>query len=140
MKAIDLFSGAGGFSLAAHNLGINVLAAVELDSNACKTYQKNLIEDRKQNTHVINEDILEMSPVDLLSRLSLAKGELDLLIGGPPCQGFSSHRINDAGVDDPRNKLLLRYFDFVKTLQPKVFLIEMFQGYFGSVMKLTFKS
>jgi DNA (cytosine-5)-methyltransferase 1 len=127
-KAIDLFSGAGGFSLAAHNLGVNILAAVEYDSNACETYRINLVEERNQNTHIINKDILQISPLDLLSSLALDKGELDILIGGPPCQGFSSHRINDAGIDDPRNKLLLRYFDFVKVLQPKVFLIENVPG------------
>lgn len=44
-----------------------------------------------------------------------------MILGGPPCQGFSSHRINDAGVDDPRNKLLLRYFDFVCEFKPKAF-------------------
>jgi DNA (cytosine-5)-methyltransferase 1 len=58
----------------------------------------------------------------------LKQGELDLLLGGPPCQGFSSHRINDAGKGDPRNELLLRYFDFVERLKPKVFLLENVPG------------
>ncbi len=64
----------------------------------------------------------------MLSDVNLKQDELDLLIGGPPCQGFSSHRLNDAGVDDPRNQLLLRYFDFVKGLRPKVFLVENVSG------------
>ena len=49
-------------------------------------------------------------------------------MGGPPCQGFSSHRIKDKGVNDPRNRLLIRYFDFVKELQPKIFLVENVPG------------
>jgi DNA (cytosine-5)-methyltransferase 1 len=52
----------------------------------------------------------------------------DLLLGGPPCQGFSTHRILDAGVDDPRNKLILAYFNFVKVLRPRVFLMENVPG------------
>ena len=50
------------------------------------------------------------------------------MLGGPHLQGFSSHRIKDAGVDDKRNQLLLRYFDFVKCFQPKVFLVENVAG------------
>ncbi|MCI3161820.1 DNA cytosine methyltransferase, partial [Klebsiella pneumoniae] len=50
------------------------------------------------------------------------------IIGGPPCQGFSSHRIKNAGVNDPRNELLIRYYDFVKIFQPKMFLVENVPG------------
>jgi DNA (cytosine-5)-methyltransferase 1 len=49
-------------------------------------------------------------------------------MGGPPCQGFSAHRINDAGVGDPRNGLLLRYFDFVRVLRPLFFIVENVPG------------
>ncbi len=60
--------------------------------------------------------------------MNLKAGDLDLLLGGPPCQGFSTHRIKDAGKDDPRNQLLLRYYDFVHELNPKVFLVENVSG------------
>ena len=59
---------------------------------------------------------------------NIKQGELDLLLGGPPCQGFSTHRINNSGANDPRNKLLIRYFDFVEALRPKVFLVENVPG------------
>jgi len=52
----------------------------------------------------------------------------DLLLGGPPCQGFSTHRILDSGVGDPRNKLILAYFNFVSALRPRVFLMENVPG------------
>jgi DNA (cytosine-5)-methyltransferase 1 len=128
MKAIDLFAGAGGFSLAAHQCGIDVVAAIELDKAASITYQANLIECLKAPTKLINADINEVNLPTLMKDLKLKSGELDLLLGGPPCQGFSTHRINNAGIDDPRNQLLLKYFDFVDGLKPKAFLIENVAG------------
>lgn len=130
MSAIDLFAGAGGFSLAAHQAGLDVLAAIELDASAAQTYQKNIIERLEQKTKLLNGDILKIDPSELRKELGLKKGELQLILGGPPCQGFSSHRIKDAGVDDPRNKLLLRYYDFVEEFQPKAFLVENVAGLF----------
>lgn len=132
MSSIDLFAGAGGFSLAAHQAGIDVLAAVELDKAAANTYRSNIIERLGQNTHLINEDILKVEPHTLRRQLGLERGELRLILGGPPCQGFSTHRINDAGVDDPRNQLLLRYFDFVEEFRPNGFLVENVAGLLGS--------
>lgn len=129
MKAIDLFAGAGGFSLSAHNTGaIDVVAAIEFDSAAANTYRKNMLERLEHKTELLQEDILLVGPKKLRKKIKLKKGELDMILGGPPCQGFSSHRINDAGVDDPRNKLLLRYFDFVCEFKPKAFLVENVSG------------
>ncbi|EGU33476.1 DNA-cytosine methyltransferase [Vibrio sp. N418] len=130
MSAIDLFAGAGGFSLAAHQAGLDVLAAIELDSSAARTYQKNIIERLNQPTKLLNGDILKIDPLMLREELGLRRGQLELILGGPPCQGFSSHRIKNAGVDDPRNKLLLRYYDFVEEFQPKAFLVENVAGLF----------
>ncbi|MDU7125201.1 MAG: DNA cytosine methyltransferase [Streptococcus sp.] len=129
MKAIDLFAGAGGFSFSAHNVGsIEVVAAIEFDKAAAQTYKKNLIENCKHLTEFLEDDILIVSPKKLREKLKLKKKELGLILGGPPCQGFSSHRINDAGINDPRNKLLLRYFDFVCEFKPKAFLVENVSG------------
>ncbi|HEI6786178.1 TPA: DNA cytosine methyltransferase [Yersinia enterocolitica] len=127
-KAIDLFAGAGGFSLAALNTNVDVLAAVEIDKYACQTYQHNIIKKYSPNTKLVSEDILKLNPSDFRHSVGLAEGELDLLLGGPPCQGFSSHRLNDQGINDPRNQLLIRYFDFVKELNPKIFLVENVPG------------
>ncbi|GGM78201.1 DNA cytosine methyltransferase [Shewanella xiamenensis] len=129
-KAIDLFAGAGGFSLAAHNLGLDIVAAIELDAAASETYSQNIISRLGQKTHLLNEDILKINPEELREKLRIEVGELSLILGGPPCQGFSSHRIKDAGVDDPRNQLLLRYFDFVESFSPKAFLVENVAGLF----------
>jgi len=127
--AVDLFAGAGGFSLAAEYAGFRVLAAVELDKWAQATYKTNFIEGRsRKDKHRLYGDIMDIEPSDMISDVGLNRCELDLLIGGPPCQGFSSHRLNDDGVNDPRNELLLRYFDFVKGLRPKAFLVENVSG------------
>ena len=125
--AIDLFAGAGGFSIAAKQAGFQLLAAVEYDKWAQVTYRQNIVKKSRPQPQLYG-DILELDPNDLMQKAGLKSGELDLLIGGPPCQGFSTHRIKDAGVKDPRNKLLLRYFDFVKTLRPKTFVVENVSG------------
>lgn len=128
LTAIDLFSGAGGFSLAAHNAGVDVLAAIEFDQHAAETYQKNLVDRLRAKTQVFAEDITKVDIESIMHYQGIKKGQLDLLLGGPPCQGFSSHRINDSGKDDPRNDLLIRYFDFVEHLKPKAFLVENVPG------------
>ncbi|EME9802097.1 DNA cytosine methyltransferase [Vibrio alginolyticus] len=130
VNAIDLFAGAGGFSLAAHHLGLDIIAAIELDKAAAQTYRSNIIERLGQHTRLLNEDILQIEPERLRDSLGMVAGELSLILGGPPCQGFSTHRIRDAGVNDPRNQLLLRYFDFVEVFAPKTFLVENVSGLF----------
>lgn len=126
--AFDLFCGGGGFSLAAQSCGLRVVAAVENYSHACSTYTDNFITGRENPPHLFNEDIRSLCPEKCMNELGLDKGELDVLMGGPPCQGFSSHRFKDAGVDDPRNELLIRYFNFVETLAPKAFIVENVAG------------
>lgn len=128
ITAVDLFSGAGGFSLAAYNAGINVLAAIEHNDHACATYRNNLIERMGLGTHLYNNDINALIPGQLLNEIPALANGCDLVVGGPPCQGFSAHRFKDKGVDDPRNELLIRYFEFVETLQPTVFLVENVPG------------
>ncbi|MCG9724455.1 DNA cytosine methyltransferase [Vibrio brasiliensis] len=132
VKAIDLFAGAGGFTLAAHDAGVNVLAAIEFDAAAADTYKKNFKTKKKLDIDVRagaeEGDINNVEPLELRNSLGLESGELDLILGGPPCQGFSTHRIKNAGVNDPRNALLLRYFEFVNEFKPKAFLVENVAG------------
>ncbi|MEA3647676.1 DNA (cytosine-5-)-methyltransferase, partial [Acinetobacter baumannii] len=128
LKAIDLFAGAGGFTLAAHQAGVDVVAAIEWDKAAAETYRRNFIEEKAININLINNDINQVNLFELRKQLNLEVGELDLILGGPPCQGFSTHRIKDAGVDDPRNLLLLRYFEVVHEFRPKSFLVENVSG------------
>ncbi|WP_256665840.1 DNA cytosine methyltransferase [Pseudomonas sp. B14-6] len=128
IKGIDLFSGAGGFSLGAIRAGVDIAGALELNKKAALTYSNNIFRPDGSPVPVINGDILPISPAEALAHWNLEPGACDIIIGGPPCQGFSSHRIKDSGVDDPRNMLLCRYFDYVKKIRPRVFLVENVPG------------
>jgi DNA (cytosine-5)-methyltransferase 1 len=126
--AVDLFAGAGGLSLAAMEVGFEIAFAIENDAYAVETYKKNLLtREGARNATVLENSILEYSAEQARAD-HLRDKQCDLLLGGPPCQGFSAHRILDAGVNDPRNQLLLAYFDFVKALRPRVFLVENVPG------------
>lgn len=127
-KCIDLFAGAGGFSLGAIQAGVNVIGALEINKKAADTYALNISKFAGKMVPIINADILPLEPEDALAKWGVAAGECDIIIGGPPCQGFSSHRINNQGVGDPRNELLSRYFDYVKKIRPRVFLVENVPG------------
>lgn len=131
LVCVDLFSGAGGFSLAALQAGFDVAAAVEINSHACATYRRNLVSpvERLNQPHLIEGDILRADlGAELLNVIQERGRPCDIVLGGPPCQGFSTHRIKGAGIDDPRNALVLRYFELVEALTPKAFLMENVPG------------
>ncbi|MCR6659728.1 MAG: DNA cytosine methyltransferase [Asticcacaulis sp.] len=121
VRACDLFAGAGGFSLGAFEAGVRVAAAVELNKHACATYRSNLIDTGLTKTRLFEEDITKLEPATVKSEAGFDTSPCDILLGGPPCQGFSAHRINGAGINDPRNGLLLRYFEYVRVLRPAFF-------------------
>ena len=125
LTAIDVFSGCGGLTLGLKNGGFSVLGAVELSALAVETYCKNHPE-----VHVWQEDIRKLKPNDILKTLNLNKGELTLLAGCPPCQGFSRlTRLNGKReINDPRNDLVLDYLEFAKRLRPKVVMLENVPG------------
>lgn len=118
--AIDLFAGAGGLSLGLLDAGFDVRAAVEYDPVAAQTYRNNL------GNHVVEADLSKYSVDELLKLSGLAVGECDLLVGGPPCQGFSVQRRGDD--EDSRNDLVHHYARFVKGIRPKLFLMENVSG------------
>ena len=124
-KAIDLFCGAGGLTVGLKKAGFKVIAGVEISEPAVETYSMN---HRKHKLY--NEDIRELSPEMILSDLGLKKGELDLLAGCPPCQGFSTHRTRNrsASVDDFRNDLVFEFVRFVKAMLPKTIMMENVPG------------
>ena len=120
VTAIDLFCGAGGLSLGLMQAGFDVRAAVDNDPMAVRTYRENV------GSHVIEASLTEMAPEQLLRVAGLEPGECTLLAGGPPCQGFSVKRRGDR--DDPRNDLLLEFFRYVDTVEPRFFLVENVKG------------
>lgn len=120
-KVIDLFCGCGGFSLGAARAGFSVVAAVDNDVRALNTHKKNF-----PATKQLDADLLKIDGISLLRKLRLAPGDLHGIIGGPPCQGFSS--IGRGNVFDPRNKLLAKFFSLVAQIQPRFFVCENVPG------------
>lgn len=130
LTCIDLFAGAGGFSLGVSQAGFNVVAAVEIDKGTCQTLQANK-EENFPNMLIIEKDIRELSGAELLDMVDMKCGELFLLVGSPPCQSFSFANTKNRSIDDPRSKLMFEYIRMVKELQPKVFYIENVPGLFA---------
>lgn len=128
MNCVDLFSGAGGFSLAAKQAGLSVRLAIENDKAAVETYKENLCKPYASHALVISSDITSADPLELRRQTYAGDEVCDLILGGPPCQGFSTHRIKDAGVADARNGLIHTYFEFVRTFEPTAFLLENVPG------------
>lgn len=115
-KFIDLFAGAGGLSLGFEETGkFQVMAFVENNENAVKTYKKN---NRENITHY--SDILSLDFNDVSNEF----GEIDLVIGGPPCQGFSNANRNRRKIINGSNELVKRYVEAIKVLNPKAFVME----------------
>lgn len=123
---IDLFAGCGGLSLGLYQAGWKGLFAIEKNAFAFETLKFNLIDNKKhfdwpdwlpQTSHDINE-VLEKYPEQLKS----LRGKVDLVAGGPPCQGFSmaGKRVED----DVRNQLVFSYVRFINLVQPQMILFE----------------
>lgn len=119
--AIDLFSGCGGLSEGLTKAGYRVLAAVEIDRKACETYRAN-----HQDVELLIEDIRKVSAAKLMRCTGLKKGELDLLAGCPPCQGFSTLRSRNGQVAaaDPRNNLIDEFARLALALRPRMIMME----------------
>jgi DNA (cytosine-5)-methyltransferase 1 len=119
--AIDLFSGCGGLSTGLKKAGFKVIAACEIDQKAHTTYSKNHPEVK-----LYSQDIRNVFPTRILVDLGLRPGELDLLAGCPPCQGFSRIRTKNkkSSVKDERNDLVSEFLRFVRVLKPKTLMME----------------
>ena len=120
MDVIDLFSGCGGLSLGFMKEGYTVKKAVEFDEKIANIYMLNHPE-----VDMIVDDIRNIDQSGVFR-----SGDADVIIGGPPCQGFSmaGSRIREGFIDDPRNYLFKHYFNVVKTVKPKVFVMENVKG------------
>lgn len=127
-KVIDLFSGAGGLSLGAARAGFALAAAVEIDKNANETHRRNF-----PSTCHIDKDIATLSAADILREAKVGEGELMGVIGGPPCQGFSS--IGRRDPEDVRNKLFGHFMRIVAEAKPQFFLAENVPGIQGEQNK-----
>lgn len=128
---IDLFAGCGGLSLGLHNAGWKGLFAIEKSPDAFKTLKHNLIDNKNHFNWPIwfpKENIEIDKAINLYKdNFENLKNKVDLVAGGPPCQGFSmAGRRNE---NDQRNNLIKSYIDFIKIIKPKVLFFENVKGF-----------
>ena len=123
LTAVDLFCGAGGFSYGLANAGIRVICGVDNWSPATKTYTANF------RHPILAADVSRLKSRDVLEFAGATEGSVDIVVGGPPCQGFSVQRV---GTDrDRRNNLVLAFARMVSEFRPRLFLMENVPGLLG---------
>lgn len=116
LNVLDLFCGAGGLSYGFESAGFNVLLGIDSDAKALETFELN-----HKGAKALCGDITQIEYEKDIKPL-LGENRIDVIIGGPPCQGMSLS--GPRKFDDPRNKLYLSYIRLVKEIQPKAFVIE----------------
>lgn len=121
-KVIDLFAGVGGLSYGfAHDSDFQIIAANEILKPMATAYSLN-----HPTVKVYNKDIKDFSLEDLTNDFGIKKGDIDIVIGGPPCQAYST--VGKRLIDDPRGKLFQEYFRVLSEIKPKLFVFENVKG------------
>lgn len=121
-KVIDLFAGVGGLSYGfAHDEDFSILAANEILEPMARAYSIN-----HPGVKMYHKDIKDFSFMDLERDLNVKKGDIDLVVGGPPCQAYST--VGKRLADDPRAKLFQEYFRILNEVRPKIFVYENVKG------------
>ncbi|HKO17305.1 MAG TPA: DNA cytosine methyltransferase [Acidobacteriaceae bacterium] len=123
--AVDLFAGCGGLTVGLKRAGFTVLGAVEINRLAADTYRTN-----HPSVAFWRRDIRKLSAERILRRLQLRPGQLDLLAGCPPCQGYSTIRTRNrrTPVEDHRNDLIFEFLRLVNGLRPRAIMLENVPG------------
>ena len=119
--AVDLFAGAGGMTLGFEQAGFDILASVEIDPIHCAIHKFNF-----PFWTVICKGVEETTGKEIRNSSQIANQEIDVVFGGPPCQGFSL--MGKRSFDDPRNSLVFHFIRLVVELQPKFFVLENVKG------------
>ncbi|MEH2200163.1 DNA cytosine methyltransferase [Nostoc sp.] len=119
--AVDLFAGAGGMTLGFEQAGFDVLASVEIDPIHCATHEFNF-----PYCSVLCKSVVDTTGEEIRSRSKIGDREIDVVICGSPCQGFSL--IGKRVIDDPRNSLVFHFHRLVLELKPKFFVMENVRG------------
>ncbi|WRH65050.1 MAG: DNA cytosine methyltransferase [Planktothrix sp. GU0601_MAG3] len=119
--AIDLFAGAGGMTLGFEQAGFDVLAAVEIDPIHCATHEYNF-----PFWQVFCQSMETLKGLEIRRDSEIGDREIDVVFGGPPCQGFSL--MGKRAFDDPRNSLMFHFIRLVDELQPRYFVLENVPG------------
>lgn len=121
LKGLDLFCGIGGLTNGLHQAGICSVGAIDIWDEALNTFRHNF-----PDVPTLVADLTKTPAKDAAESLGISLSEIDLLVGGPPCQGFST--VGKRDESDPRNKLWEAYFSYVETVRPAYVLIENVEG------------
>lgn len=128
--ALSFFSGAGGLDLGIHRAGFDIRLSVEIEEVYCDTLRSNFT-----GVNVVCEDIMSYNRERVYHEAGLAfDDDVDLMIGGSPCQSFSTAGKRQA-FSDPRGQAMLKYADLVNEIQPKFFLLENVKGLLSAALK-----
>jgi DNA-cytosine methyltransferase len=114
LKVLDLFAGVGGLSYGLEMAGLKTVAAIEIDKFFAESMKKN-----NKNVKIFINDIQKINPIEIEKKI----GKIDIIVGGPPCQGFSL-KGKRGGLKDKRNFLFKEYIDYVRFFKPKYFVLE----------------
>lgn len=135
-RVISLFSGAMGLDLGLEKTGrFNLIAAVEKEKSFCDTIRKNHQAGRlSPDLRVYEADISKLDPYEVMDDCGLQAGELDVIVGGPPCQSFSTAGRRGT-IQDPRGTLLWDFLRFIEAMQPKFFLMENVRGLLSAAVR-----
>ena len=133
---ISLFSGAMGLDIGLEQTGrFEVLACIEKEPAFCETIRANRAAGRlRPDLKVFEADISSVNPLEVLEAVGLKPGEVDLLVGGPPCQSFSTAGRRRT-ISDPRGTLLWQFLRFVDVMQPRFFLMENVRGLLSAAIR-----
>jgi DNA (cytosine-5)-methyltransferase 1 len=118
-SVLDLFCGAGGMSSGFQHAGFKIVGGIDNDKAAIHTHSMNF-----PSNYNYCGDISNISNEEIIKNFN----DVDVIVGGPPCQGFSSANRYEREEDDPRNKLFFEYLRFIRIISPKVFVIENVPG------------
>ena len=134
-KTISLFSGAMGLDIGLHETGrFDLLGCVEKVPAFCQTIRQNAAKGRLGQPLVFEGDITNFDPAEILRDVGLKPGELDVLVGGPPCQSFSTAGRRGT-TQDARGTLLWQFLRFVDVMRPKFFVMENVRGLISAALK-----
>jgi DNA (cytosine-5)-methyltransferase 1 len=135
-NVVSLFSGAMGLDIGLESTGrFRVVACVEKDHACCETIRANRSKAHfHKSLKIFERDILDLDPSEVLDSIGIKPGQLDVLVGGPPCQSFSTVGKRRT-TEDPRGTLLWQFLRFVKVMQPKFFLMENVRGLLSAALR-----
>ena len=131
MKSLDLFAGAGGMTLGFKNPGIQSIGAIEIDRFTAETFKHNFPE-----IPIYHRDIYSFTNEEISELFA----GVDLVAGGPPCQGFSVAGPTQYGIIDKRNTLIMEFFRFIEVIRPKYCVLENVKGILSGKMNSTQKA